>query len=183
MSKVIAVDFDSTIINSCAVVYNLWAKDNGVEEPYSPNHGWNFEGLLPEGEGVKALKYFVDKRFYSEEFMEAYPMACETLNLFVKQGYKVIIVSRQCEERRPNTLEWVGKTMPGVEVEFTTSFDKSAFKGFLFIDDRMDALESSKGNYDHIYCYGSYEWNKDWKGDRFNNWEEVREFVLHTSSV
>jgi hypothetical protein len=55
-------------------------------------------------------------------------------------------------------------------------FDKSSIKGGMIIDDKIDAIKSSKAK--HKILYGLYPWNKDCNEYlRLTNWFDVYAYI------
>ena len=45
----ILIDFDNTIAKSSERVFEIYQEEtNDYSKTYNYNHGWNFEGLIPE---------------------------------------------------------------------------------------------------------------------------------------
>lgn len=155
----IGIDFDSTIINTAQTIVNLYNYDNRTDYKITGSYGWDFEGILPKDEGKKALKYFEDPRFYSDKFLAIEQGAIETIKSLIRTGHRVTIVSLQSPRRRPNTVLWLEKHLPEVQVCFTNTFDKSIINGDIFIDDKPEALQSVSATNELLLCYGNYKWN------------------------
>ena len=68
----------------------------------------------------------------------------------------------------------IKELFPFCDIAFISGADKSVTCGDIFIDDRPECLNSVKGNYKYIWCFGVYNWNKNWDGIRVNSWKEVK---------
>ena len=169
----IIIDLDNTIINSSRMVYELYAKDNKIDKPYYSNHDWNFSGLIEKENLGDLLKYFSDIRLYDNTI--EMPNAIKVIQDLSKDN-EITIVTKHNINRIPITEKWINKTFENVKIEYLSSFNKSSFSGDIFIDDRIDCLESVKGNFKQLICFGNYEWNKEWKGERICNWNSIYKY-------
>ena len=170
----IVIDLDNTIINSAQMVYELYTKDNKINKKYNINHDWNFSGLIKKSELGKVLKYFLDARLY-DNFIEM-PNSIKVINNIAKTN-EVIIVTKHHKDRIPITEKWINKFFNNIKICYVDSFDKSKFNGDLFIDDRIDCLESVKDNFKQLICFGNYKWNREWGGDRIEDWKEIYRYI------
>ena len=178
----IGIDLDNTILSSAEIIMELY------NDIYNTNYkvdyktlDWDFQPALHSKEEINnALMLFSHKDFYNPKYVKPFEKAIETVNQLLDEGHRVAICSKQCIERRNNSLEWIKNTFnSNLEVLFADSFDKSKVMGDcdIFIDDRIDALLSV--NTKHRLLYGDYNWNK---GDfeqikRVNNWQEVKQVI------
>lgn len=170
----IIIDLDNTIINSSRMVYELYAKDNKIEKPYSSNHDWDFNNLIPKGELSNILKYFLDMRLY-DNVIEM-PNAIKVIQNLSKNN-QIIIVTKHHKDRIPITEKWIKSMFKNIKVHYLNSFDKSNFSGDIFIDDRIDCLESVKGNFKKLICFGQFEWNREWEGERIDDWSLIYKYI------
>lgn len=169
----IVIDFDSTIINTSKTLLNAYNKETGSNLDFNPYHKWDFEGLFPKSYHKRAFELFVDETFY--DYVEEMPGAIDRISELSKNN-EIIIATKHHPLRIPNTQKWIDSKFDNVKVEYLDSFDKSCLSGDIFIDDRIDCLESVKGNFEYIICFGDYNWNKEWDGWRYNSWN----IIYHT---
>jgi 5'(3')-deoxyribonucleotidase len=86
--------------------------------------------------------------------------------------------------RRPITQKWVEKTFPNVELIFFDSFDKSSIgKCDIFIDDKLEAIESMESLADYRILFGQYDWNKDVNMIRATNWKELYKMIDNIKNI
>lgn len=170
----IIIDLDSTIINTSKTLLNIYNHENQSNLEFNPNHKWDFEGLFPNEYNSRAFELFTDKIFY--DFVELIPNSIEVINRLAKNN-SVIIATKHHPLRIPNTNDFINKFFKNVEIKYLSSFDKSELNGDIFIDDRIDCLNSVRNNFKYILCFGNYDWNKDWYGTRFDNWLEIERFI------
>lgn len=86
------------------------------------------------------------------------------------EEHEVIIATKQTE----HTTKWISENLPKCKLIFCDSFDKSEVTNGadLFIDDRLDCLESSKA--ENNLCYGKYKWNEGSEFIRMSSWCIIR---------
>lgn len=173
----IGIDFDNTIADSPRAIFEIFKKEtNQPTIEFTENYGWDFEGLLPREYVSRALELFKEKEF--TDLLEPFPVALTTIRALHEAGHEIIICSKHCEERKLHTLVWINKHLPFCKVIFTDSFDKSclADKVDIFIDDKIECLESLEGKVPYLVCYGDYQWNREWRNQGrlcADNWFEV----------
>lgn len=173
-NKEIIIDLDNTIVNSPLTIINLHNKLNPNKQyQYTDELNWNFSPIIKSKEELSELFMLFDNPSFYDE-VKNYDGATDFINELAKDN-KVIICSKHDEGRKPITTGWIKRVMPNVELVFVDSFEE---KGNLFpnafavIDDRIDSLDSFNNNSIKI-CFGNYSWNKEWKGLKFDNWEDI----------
>ena len=134
-------------------------KNNQIDRPYSSNHDWNYSGLIKKDKLGDILKYFSDVRLYDD--VVEMPNAIKVIQDLSKDN-EVIIATKHHKDRIPITDKWINKVFKNIKIKYLDSFDKSSFSGDIFIDDRVDCLESVKENFKQLICFGDFEWNKEW---------------------
>ena len=172
----IVIDLDSTILDTGATLYKIYQNDKGVTKKYHTDYDWNFNNLIPKEDLPYIFSLFIDKRLYADEYVTTIPNSISIINK-LSEKHEVIIATKHREERISNTLNWVNKVIPNVKIVFLSSFDKSeiTIDSDLFIDDRLDALNSSNANFN--ICFGDYQWNKEWTGIKITDWYDIERFV------
>lgn len=170
----IIIDLDSTIINTSKTLLNIYNYENRSNLEFNPNHKWDFDGLFPNEYNSRAFQLFTEKIFY--DFVEVIPNAIEVINRLAKNN-SITIATKHHPLRIPNTNNFINKFFKNVGIKYLNSFDKSELNGDVFIDDRIDCLDSVKNNFKYILCFGNYDWNKDWNGIRFYDWLEIEKFI------
>ncbi|MEO2600919.1 5' nucleotidase, NT5C type [Clostridium butyricum] len=172
----IVIDLDSTIIDTSLTLINLNNKISTNKINYTKEHDWNFSPMVKTKEELSNLfTLFDNKDFYKDVII--FKNAKEIINK-LSEKHEIIVCTKHCDSRKKLTKEWIKKTFPKAQLVFAESFNKS-FVGEcdVFIDDRLDALESMRGIAKEIICYGNYKWNKDWMGKRINNWLEIEKII------
>lgn len=113
--------------------------------------------------------------------VEVNPAAVTTIERWVKQGYKVYLVTAS---HFNNMLGYkLNKTLVAFnpvlinERNVIVAQDKTAIHGDIMIDDCVDNLNSHTA---FPICFAQ-PWNKDWKEDRTNNWEEIDKIVSNVA--
>ena len=175
--KKYVIDLDSTLINTSKSIINLHNKLNKDKQiQYTDNHDWNFYPMIKTKEELSELfKLFDHDDFYNSDTLVVYENAIEVINELSMQN-EVIICSKHDKYRRKITSKWIYETFPTVELVFTDTFDKSVVGNVdVALDDKLEALLSI--NAKHRLLYGLYDWNKQDKGLRVNNWKEFKEFI------
>ncbi|MBS4893806.1 MAG: hypothetical protein KHZ90_08525 [Veillonella parvula] len=153
----IVIDLDNTIINSSKMIYELYVKDHKINKEYDSNHDWNFSELVDEKDLNSLLRYFTDKRLYSN--IIEMPNAINVIK-DLSRNNEIIIITKHHKDRIPITENWIKNTFKNVKVHYLNSFDKSKFSGEIFIDDRIDCLESIEGNFNKIICLSEFDWKE-----------------------
>lgn len=170
----IVIDLDSTIINTSKTLLNIYNQETNSNIKYNPNHKWDFDGLFPKSYNKRAFELFTEEKFY--DFVEPIYEAVEVINSLAIEN-DILIVTKHHPLRIPNTQKWINSNFKNVKIEYVSSFDKSSFYGNVFIDDRIDCLNSVKENFKCLICFGSYDWNREWTGLRFDNWNKIKDFI------
>lgn len=170
----IVIDLDSTIINTPKMLLNIYNYETNSKLEFNPNHKWDFEGLFPKEYNSRAYQLFTSDILY--DFAEEFPNAINTINEIAKT-HEVIIATKHHPSRIPNTQNWFDSRFKNVKIEYMDTFDKSIMSGDIFIDDRIDCLESVKDNFNFRICFGVYDWNKEWNGIRLMNWDDISKFI------
>lgn len=179
----IVIDLDSTIIDTCKSIINLHNKLSDKKIEYQDNYSWNFYPMIKTKDELSELfKLFDNKDFY-EDTLVVFDEAIEVINELSKDNI-VKIATKHDMLRRPITQKWVAETFPNVELIFLDSFDKSSVgKCDIFIDDKLEAIESMNGLADYRICYGEYDWNKQHSGLRATNWEELYKMIKNIENT
>ena len=113
--------------------------------------------------------------------VEVNPAAVTTIEKWVKQGYKVYLVTAShfndmLGYKLNKTLEAFSPDLIN-ERNVIVAQDKTAIHGDIMIDDCIDNL-----NFHTAFpiCFAQ-PWNKDWKEDRTNDWEEIDKIVSNVA--
>ena len=175
MKKIIAIDFDSTLINTSLTIINLWNKLNPTRKlTHRKDIEWDFSNVLNgQVELNELFKLFDHKDFYKDVIV--YDNAIQVIN-DLSNYYEVVIVSKHMDSRKPLTTKWINDNMPNVKIVFTDTFNKAEIynKAWIVLDDRIDALESCTNKNTYRICFGLYNWNNNWQGSRVVDWEHFR---------
>lgn len=170
----IVIDFDQTIADSSKGLYDIYVKETGDTTPYNPVHKWNFDGLFPDSYKKRALQLFCTEELF--EVLKPFENAIEVITR-LSEKHEIYVCTNHKAEGIPFKDKWIKKYLPFAKVVYVDSFDKSITSGDIFIDDKIECLESVKDNYEYRICYGSYLWNEDWSNRRCLNWLEVEKQV------
>lgn len=113
--------------------------------------------------------------------VEVNPAAVTAIERWIKQGYKVYLVTashfnNMLGYKLNKTLEAFNPVLINERNVIVTQ-DKTAIHGGIMIDDCVDNLNSHTA---FPICYAQ-PWNKDWKEDRTNNWEEIDKIVSNVA--
>lgn len=113
--------------------------------------------------------------------VEVNPAAVTTIEKWVKQGYKVYLVTAShfndmLGYKLNKTLEAFSPDLIN-ERNVIVAQDKTAIHGDIMIDDCIDNLNSHTA---FPICFAQ-PWNKDWKEDRTNDWEEIDKIVSNVA--
>lgn len=177
----IVIDWDNTILETSTSVIQLWEYLHPLRKINKVSINdveWDFSNVLKDsGVTLKELLSILDyKYFYNHAIL--IDGALETIKELAKDN-EIIICSKHMNSRKEITKKFIEEIFPNVKLMFAESFDKS-FVGEcdLFIDDRIDALQSMRGQAKElIICYGDYKWNKDWTDKRATNWLEIEKII------
>ena len=178
----IVIDLDSTIIDTSKTLINLYNylfKDN---IKYIPRHNWDFSPMINDKNKLKEiLSLFEYSGFYDNVIIQPYAIEC--INRLCEK-HEIIIATVHTDNRKRLTREWLSKVIPKAKLIFCDNFSQ---KGKMFsdaniiIDDRIDSLESF--NKSIKICYGTYLWNRDWKGIRVYNWYELEYYIFFINKI
>ena len=132
-------------------------------------------------------KFFVDLLDQKGLFLNLLPMVDEMLLIreLYHQGHKIIFVTKPhpsnkyCKVEKLLSLE---KYFSDIEYDLVFTKDKYLILGDIFIDDDLTYITNPDEKAFTI-CYGDYGWNKDYKGVKATNVEELRDIVNKRLSV
>ena len=138
---------------------------------------------LPSKQELSELfKLFDHEDFYGDTFV-ALEDAVDIINELSKDNI-IKIATKHDTLRRPITQKWVNKTFSNVELIFFDSFDKSGIgKCDIFIDDKLEAIESMNKVADYKILFGDYDWNKDVNMIRATNWKELYKMIKNIENT
>jgi 5'(3')-deoxyribonucleotidase len=183
MKNTYIIDLDSTIIDTCKSIINLHNKLNDKKIKYQENYSWNFYPMIKTKEELSELFKLFDHEEFYDDTLVVFDKAIEVINELSKDNI-VKIATKHDMLRRPITQKWIEETFPNVELIFLDSFDKSSVgKCNIFIDDKLEAIESMDSLADYRICYGEYDWNKDYNDLRVNDWSELYKMVKNIENT
>lgn len=180
---VIVIDLDSTTIDTCKSIINLHNKLNDKKILYQDNYTWNFSPMIKNKEELSELfKLFDHEDFYGDTLV-VFNKAIEIIKELSNDNI-VKIATKHDMLRRPITQRWIKETFPNVELIFLDSFDKSSVgKCDIFIDDKIEAIESMNGLADYRVVFGVYDWNKQYNGLRSSDWSELYKMIKNIENT
>jgi len=185
----IAIDLDNTILDVPTTIINLHNelnKNNKIKYDENTKIDWKFKPVIKTDEELAELfKLFDHPSFYDKAI--TYANAIKIINELSMQN-DVCIISKHMESRKPLTQEWIYKTFPTIKLIFVDNFEDKgqALKEFgadIIIDDRIDALDSCNDIVPYKILYGNYDWNKNYKGLRVQNWEELEIMIKNINKT
>lgn len=172
---IILVDIDSTITNFGEVLLNA------CNNHYKTNH--QYKEITSYDWFDKTFKdpWFVTNCFSFWDEVSVNPEAVSAIETWVKQKHRVLLVTAS---HFNSTLGYkIKKTLEAFnpklinERNVVIAQDKTAIHGDIMIDDCVDNLNSHTA---FPICFAQ-PWNKDWKEDRTNNWEEIDKIVSNVA--
>ena len=170
----IVFDFDQTIADSSLGLYDIYIKETGRNESYNPEHKWNFDGLFPDDYKKRALELFCTKELF--DVLKPFKNAVEVMTR-LSEKHEIFVCTNHKADGIPFKDKWIRANLPFAKIVYVDSFDKSITCGDIFVDDKIECLNSVRGNYKHILCFGNYHWNSQWNGDRVLSWLELEEKI------
>lgn len=189
--KNIYVDFDNTLVNSTKRICDLYNEDFQYYPKYRKVNWWEIETYQFKELNCAAieylLEYFGQPRFFRD--LEIMDNAYEILTRLINMGYTINIVSMGTTQNLKLKEKWIYENLPYkvkfIPIDFRCFNDKSHINmsDGILIDDEMRYLNSS--NAKTKICFGDiYEWNKEWKGVRCANWNDIyRLFVNNKENI
>jgi 5'(3')-deoxyribonucleotidase len=173
-------DFDSTIVRTHDAVLALYQEMTGDTSTIVDDKTaeWNMKGICPKWTQEEVDATFTNPRLF--ELLVPIEGAIETLQRLHDEGHYLEICSMHRKEGVPFKEAYIKERLPMVDkitilpfesATKTKKFDKSSVLGDIIIDDRIDALESSKCKYK--ICFGMYSWNKEWQGMKVHNYDDL----------
>ena len=168
----ILVDIDSTITNFAEVLLYVNNINNKTKYSYTDITTCNwFDKTFTNPWAPTNIHHFWDR-------VQVHPKAIETLERWVKQGHKVLLVTAS---HFNNALGYkIRKTLEPFNPELINernviiAQDKSAIIGDAMIDDCVDNLVNFNGA---RICYAQ-PWNRHYGGSlRFSDWDKINEAI------
>ena len=180
--KKLFLDVDGTVINTIAIVTNLYNDDFKWYSKFKPVDWrdvktWDFEELeLASKDYIN--HYFNQPRFFREVvFMDNAVEVIERLS----QRYEIVFCSMCYSPNGRAKEEFIKETFPYakfINVNMKDYPDKSHLdlSDGIFIDDSAENLETS--NAAIKVCFGEIlPWNENYDGDRCYSWLDFEEFI------
>ena len=171
----ILVDIDNTINNLSKVV--LEVNNDFYETDYSYNEIESYDWLNE----TFCNPWLETEHSYFWYRVKINPRAVEMIEKWVKAGHKVYLVTASyfnealankiCRTLLPFNPALIN------ERNVVIAQDKTAIHGDIMVDDCVDNLNSHTA---FPICFAQ-PWNKDWKEDRTNNWEEIDKIVSNVA--
>ena len=170
----IVIDIDGTIIYSIEMLINIYNKFNEDKLIYNQNHNWDLYPIVKNDKERKELfKYFDYKDFYNNPLFTY--GARDVINKLSKK-HEVIICSKHNESRKPVTTKFINECFPNCKLIFVDDFeDKCLIPCDMIIDDKIECIKKSLAKFK--ICFGNYDWNKNWDGSRYTNWNDIEQLV------
>ena len=175
---VILVDFDNTIADSSRCIYELYQiEEQDFSVKYTYEHGWNFEGLIPQTHTDWAVSLFNSDVFYKN--LKPIEKSIEVLKILAVK-HKIVIVTKGETNSLSLKSKWIKQYLPfihNVVYLEQNDYNKGLITGDIIIDDKLDCIFSSNCNYKILF--GNYGWNNtDISGDgkdyiRLSEWDKV----------
>ena len=167
----ILVDIDNTITNFSEVL--LQANNNEYDTDYTYNQITSYDWFNKTFEDP----WFITTRHYFWNRVKVSPEAVSTIESWVKQGHKVLLVtasyfSDALGRKIEKTLEPFNPELIN-ERNIIIAQDKSAIMGDVMIDDCVDNLRETSCL---PICYAQ-PWNKDWDGWRKQSWSSINRII------
>lgn len=180
----ILIDFDNTITDTSRAYFDYYQEQT---KDYSTEYledkvSWNMANLCPLwSRQEQADNVYIQEGFFKH--LKLYPNVIEILNKLKSEGHYLHIVSCHDSRGKRYKINWIKENLPMIDKitiipidSGIQKFDKSNVYGTILIDDKVDALESSKCKYKVLY--GLYPWNEDCKKyRRIFNWIELYEYI------
>lgn len=176
-------DLDLTIIDSFNTIFNIYNKIHHTNIHYNLNDiCWDFKPFAKTKEEVDyLLSLFDDESFYDKDNLIVFENAINILNK-LSQNYSIAICSKHKDgcKRKKYTTKWLKSILPKVDILLVDDFEKGKYikSCSIFVDDRLDCLESMKSKSQMVVCYGLYDWNKEWKFKRVLNWIDLENLIF-----
>ena len=168
----ICIDFDHVLVETSKAILKTYNDEFNDNIKYNKGHQWNLTGLIPD----KHRKWVLDSFDSNEQIfrnMKPIKDSVEILKELSKE-HRLVIVTQHSGIGMYYKEKVIKELFPFCDIAFISGADKSVTCGDIFIDDRPECLNSVKGNYKYIWCFGVYNWNKNWDGIRVNSWKEVK---------
>lgn len=174
----ILVDIDNTITNFSEVLLFVNNINNKTKHSYTDITTYNWFAKTFDNPWMPTnTHHFWDG-------VQVHPKAVKTLEQWVKQGHKVLLVTAS---HFNNTLGYkIRKTLEPFNPELINernviiAQDKSTIMGDVMIDDFPDNLYSFNGT---RICYAQ-PWNQDFNGSlRFSDWNKINEAISAIQSI
>ena len=175
------VDFDNTIVDSISPIIKMYEKENGKVNIKIDNSqiSWGFNEVCKLWNKEQITECFSKKEFF--EIVKPLPKSIEILKKLNDEGVNVIIATVHDAKGMKYKSDYIKSILPFIStIVFIDNnkdkgLDKSFIYGDLILDDNINILKTSICPLK--VCYGNYKYNKEWTGNRVNNWDEFYEFV------
>ena len=168
----ICIDFDHVLVETSKAILKTYNDKFNDNIEYNEEHQWDLTGLVPD----EYRKWILDSFDNSEQIyrnMKPIKDAVEILSELSKE-HRLVIVTQHSGIGMFYKEKVIKELFPFCDIAFISGANKSVTCGDIFIDDRPECLDSVKGNYKYIWCFGIYNWNKTWNGVRVNIWKEIK---------
>lgn len=171
---VLVFDFDQTIADTSKALHDVYKIETGSNDKFNPNHKWDFDGLFPKSYHERGFKLFTEKILFDN--LKAFPNCIEVLERLSKK-HDIYIATKHTADGIPFKDAWIRKHIPFAHVVYLDTFNKGILSGDVFVDDKPECLNSVNGKFNHILCFGTYDWNNSYTNKRILNWIELENYI------
>lgn len=189
MKQKLFIDLDDCVFNTikcyCQCYNDIFKYNvNFKRADWKQVKEWNYTDECPLNIGYEN-DIFGDRLFFknAEPFLNAINIL-DRLN----EEFDLIVVSIGVPENIAYKAIWVKENLPFIKnaiylykgKENDTGKSIIDMSGGIFIDDHQNNLFTSNADWKICYTneYREYKWNKDWKGTKVGNWNEVKKLLL-----
>ncbi len=181
--KTIYVDVDGVILNTVKAIVDIYNEDFSCYRNYKYVNWWDIDSWGFD-ELTLASKEYIDQLFNQPRFfnkVELMPWVEQVLEELHKK-YKIVIVTMGEYANLKIKKDFLKEYIPFdkfISLNIHEHYDKFSvdMSDGILIDDNQLMLKSTNSIAD--ICFGEeYSWNRDWKGIRTVNWQEVKKLLL-----
>ena len=174
----ITVGVDNVVRATIEFLHDLFKLSNpAFDEPFQEIEEWDLRKFDKDSTVLTLFfKNCTASRVFTNANAPEIPMAKETIAALRKDGHQIVFATHQNPGNEGHTLEWLRNHGFEYDALFFGE-NKSLVDADVIIDDRVETLQSfHKKNGTLAICFDQ-PWNRDWKGERVQTWQDVPELI------